>query len=143
SATGIATSTVAATSECQKKTSPRISSTGTPALIVMLDELEMNATAYTKSFVVRANVKMTTVSSPGRARGSTVLTTAPARLYPSTIACSSMSRGIERKKPTRSHVEKGAVSVGYTSTNAQIESCRPSSATIRERGRKRRVGGTR
>src|SRR6185437_5991744 len=35
-----------------------------------------------------------------------------AREYPSTIACSSMSRGIERKNPTRSQVENGAVSVG-------------------------------
>jgi hypothetical protein len=44
-AMGTATRIAAACSDCQKKTSPRISSVGTPMLIVFASVGEMNASA--------------------------------------------------------------------------------------------------
>src|SRR5207247_977939 len=47
------------------------------------------------------------------------------------------------KKPIRSHVQKGTVNDGYTTTSDQSESWRPRSAISRDIGMKSRVGGTR
>src|SRR4051812_50193070 len=68
---------------------------------------------------------------------------APNRLQPSTIAASSISTGCALKNPISSQEQNGMVKVGYTSTSDHIEFCNPSSAMIRDSGRKRSVGGNR
>src|SRR6266508_729283 len=95
------------------------------------------------SLAVSVKAKTTTATSPGKTSGTTVRTNAPSRLEPSTIACSSMSFGIVRKKPINSQTDTGIVIVGYTSTSDQVLSCSPTAATTRDRERNSSVGGTR
>src|SRR5262245_2603778 len=134
---------VAAISDCQKKTSPRISSFGTPAEIVLSVVEEVNVKAEMNSFTQREKEKMTTVRIPGRATGKTILTSARRREHPSTSAASSSSCGMVLKKPIRSQVANGIVNDGYTTISDQSVFRRCSSATKRESGRNSRVGGTR
>ena len=58
------------------------------------------------------NEKITTVRMPGRDTGITVRQIAPIRLYPSIIACSSISHGTLLKNPIISQVQNGIVNVG-------------------------------
>ena len=58
------------------------------------------------------SAKITTVSRPGTARGSTTRLMAPTRLQPSTMADSSISFGSVLRKPIRSQVQNGTVNVG-------------------------------
>src|SRR6266542_6885871 len=95
------------------------------------------------SLAVSVNANTTTATTPGNASGTTARTNAPTRLYPSIIACSSMSRVIDFIKPNSSHTETGMVMVGYTSTSDHVESCSPSATTIRDSDRNSRLGGTR
>src|SRR5207248_3199384 len=90
---------------------------------------------------VKANT--TTATIPGKAKGRRVRTNAAARLNPSTMACSSISRGIDLKKPMSSQTETGMVIVGYRTTRAHSESWRCRNATTRESEMKRRDGGIR
>ena len=55
---------------------------------------------------------MTTVRIAGREIGRIVLKKAPTTVQPSTIAASSISRGIDLKKPISSQVQNGIVKVG-------------------------------
>ena len=59
--------------------------------------------------VMKANTQAATV--PGRATGSTTRNSAPQCEVPSTSAASSMSRGIELKKPASIHTAKGRANV--------------------------------
>src|SRR6266536_971036 len=103
---------VAAISDCQKKTSPRIRSVGTPAEIVRCVDVVMKVIAYTNSFTQSENEKITTVRIPGIEIGSTTRRSAFNREQPSIRAASSSSSGIVLKKPIRSHVENGIVNDG-------------------------------
>src|ERR671935_1304024 len=134
---------VAAISDCQKKTSPRIRSVGTPAEIVRCVEVEMNVIAYTNSFTQSENEKMTTVRIPGIEIGKTTRASAFSREQPSTSAASSSSSGIVLKKPIRSHVANGTVNEGKTMISDSSRSWRPMWAITHDIGRKRSVGGTR
>ena len=64
------------------------------------------------SCAVSVNAKTTTATMPGSASGTTIRRNAPARLWPSTIACSSTSRGIAFRKPVSSQTDTGIVIVG-------------------------------
>ena len=64
------------------------------------------------SCAVSVKAKMITATMPGSASGTTMRANAPARLWPSTIACSSTSRGIAFMKPVSSHTDTGIVIVG-------------------------------
>src|ERR687887_1485343 len=129
---------VAAISDCQKKTSPRIRSVGTPTESVRLVEFEMNEIAYTKSFTQSENVKITTVRIPGSEIGNTTRQSAFSLEQPSIRAASSSSTGIVLKKPISSQTENGTVKDGYTRTSDQSRSSRPRFEITRERGRKSR-----
>ena len=63
------------------------------------------------SLAVRVNAKTTTATMPGNVSGTTTRE-APSLLYPSTIACSSMSFGMDLRKPIRSQIDTGIVMVG-------------------------------
>src|SRR5512133_3870197 len=69
------------------------------------------------SLAVSVNVKTMTATIPGKTSGTTARTNAPSRLYPSTMACSSMSFGMLLRKPTKSQTDTGIVIVGYTGTS--------------------------
>src|SRR5207253_10341853 len=103
---------VAAIRDCQKKTSPRIRSVGTPTESVRFAEFEMNEIAYTKSFTQSENVKMTTVRIPGSEIGKITRQSAFSLEQPSIRAASSSSSGIVLKKPISSQVENGTVNDG-------------------------------
>src|SRR5687767_6553316 len=103
---------VAAISDPQRKTSPRIRSVGTAAEIVRSSEGPMKVTAYTNSFTQRENEKMTTVRIPGNEIGKTTFSSALIREAPSISAASSSSCGIVLKKPISSQVENGTVNDG-------------------------------
>src|SRR5919201_7110013 len=143
SASGMLGISVAAISDCQKKTSPRIRSVGTPAETVRSVELEMKVIAYTNSFTQRENEKMITVRIPGIEIGKITRASAFSLEQPSTSAASSSSSGMVLKKPISSQVANGTVNDGYTSTSDHSWSCKPSFEITRERGRKSSVGGTR
>src|SRR5919197_4989084 len=134
---------VAAISDCQKKTSPRIRSVGTPAESVRCVELEMNVIAYTNSFTHSENEKMTTVRIPGREIGKTTRQSAFSREQPSTRAASSSSSGIVLKKPIRSQVENGTVNDGKTIISDRRRLSRLACAITHDIGRERGGGGTR
>src|SRR5215510_1513444 len=123
--------------------SPRTRSVATPSVTGFSSDEEMKVRAYTNSCMVSVKAKMTTVSIPGIESGSTVFTKAPTAVHPSTIAASSISRGTDLKKPMNSQVQNGMVNVGYTRTSDQRESCKPSTDTTRDNGKKSNVGGTR
>ena len=135
--------TAAASNDCQKKTSPRTSSIGTPTLSVRCADDVTNVAAYTNSCSVSVKVNTITATTPDVDKGKTTLRNALKRLKPSTIAASSRSRGIDLKKPISSQVENGIDIVGYTKTSAQSVSFRCNLATIRKSGIKRSEGGTR
>src|SRR6266540_5322317 len=103
---------VAAISDCQKKTSPRMRSVGTPAEIVRCVDPEMKVIAYTNSFTQSENEKITTVRIPGSETGKITCQSDFNLEQPSTSAASSSSRGIVLKNPIRSQVEKGIVKDG-------------------------------
>src|SRR5689334_25330108 len=127
----------------QKNTSPRTRSVVTPSVIGFWSDDDTKVSAYTNSCSVNVKVKITTVRMPGSDSGIAILMKAPNRLQPSTIAASSISTGSDLKKPIKSQVQNGMVKVGYTTTSAHIEFCRPSSAMTRDSGRNSSVGGTR
>ena len=58
----------------------------------------MRVSATTYSFQAAMKAKITTVTIPGPASGSTMRSSVPSRLQPSTAAASSTSRGIPAKK---------------------------------------------
>src|SRR5439155_1464286 len=96
----------AAISAPQWYTSPRTSAIGTPRLTVILFTELMNVRAYTNSCSTSVKLNTTTVKIPGTiSRGATFRITAR-RLYPSIIACSSISHGTERQLHV---VERGRV----------------------------------
>src|SRR2546423_5584280 len=95
------------------------------------------------SLAASVKAKTITATIPGNASGTATRTNAARRLYPSTMACSSMSRGTERKKPMSNHTETGMVIVGYSSTKDHLESCSPTSDTRRDKEMKSSEGGTR
>src|SRR6516162_6116171 len=101
--------------------SPRMRSVATPKVTGFSSEEEMKVSAYTNSCMVSVNAKMITVRIPGSDRGSTVFTNAPMTVQPSTIAASSISRGIDLKNPISSQVQNGMVNVGYTTTSDHTE----------------------
>src|ERR1041384_6382916 len=93
-------------------TSPRTSAIGTPKLTVILFTELMNVRAYTNSCSTSVNENTTTVKIPGTiSRGATFRMTAR-RLYPSIMACSSISHGTDRQNPITSQVQNGMVIVG-------------------------------
>src|SRR5207247_7629234 len=86
----------AAMSAPQWYTSPRTSAIVTPTLTVILFTELMNVRAYTNSCSTSVKLNTTTVKIPGTiSRGATFRITAR-RLYPSIIACSSVSQGTDR-----------------------------------------------
>src|SRR5438034_11616544 len=91
---------------------PRTRAIGTPRLTVIFWTELMKVRAYTNSCRTNVNVKTTTVRMPGTiSLGATRRMTAR-RLYPSIIACSSISQGTERRNPMTSQVQNGIVIVG-------------------------------
>src|SRR5215831_11368086 len=118
-------------------------SVATPRVIGFWSEADTKVSAYTNSCKVRVKVKITVVRMPGNDSGRAILMKAPNRLQPSTIAASSISTGSVLKNPMSSHVQKGMVKVGYTTTSDHIEFCNPRRVITRDSGRKRSVGGTR
>src|ERR1051326_5571194 len=102
----------AAISDPQKYTSPLTRKIGMPTPTICCDSGEINVRAYTYSCVTRVKVKMTTVRMPEREIGTTILTNAPNRVSPSTMAASSNSRGIDLKKPISNQMENGTVTLG-------------------------------
>src|SRR5262245_30998925 len=96
----------------QKKTSPRMRSVATPSVIGFCDDDDTKVSAYTNSCKVKVKVKITTVRTAGNDNGSVILTNAPNRLQPSTIAASSISIGTVLKKPMSSQEQNGIVKVG-------------------------------
>jgi hypothetical protein len=64
------------------------------------------------SLAVRVNANTMTATMPGNASGTTARQKAPSRLYPSTMACSSMSRGTALRNPISSQIDTGIVMVG-------------------------------
>src|SRR5438067_10845916 len=105
---------------------------GMPVPINCFATEERNVNAYTNSWVTSVTVKITTVRIPDVEIGITILTKAPKRVRPSTMAASSSSLGIDLKKPIRSQTENGMVMLGYTSTRDQMVSCSPRLATTRD-----------
>src|SRR4026209_3029814 len=103
----------------------------------------MNVNAYTNSFTTSENEKITTVRMPGIEIGKTTRVSVFSREAPSTRAASSSSKGMVLKNPIRSHVAKGTVNEGYTSTSDQIESVRCACLMTAKNGMKRSVGGMR
>src|SRR5215207_6489275 len=95
------------------------------------------------SLAVSVKVKTMTATIPGKTSGTTARTKAANRLYPSTIACSSMSFGMLLRKPTNSHTDTGMVIVGEMSTSDQVLSWRPTATTSRDSDKNNNVGGTR
>src|SRR5438034_11393974 len=73
-----------------------------------IDESVVSTNAHTYEFHAMRNVNSATATRPGRASG--MITRQNACWYdaPSIIAASSMSRGIERKKPISIHTENGS-----------------------------------
>src|SRR5216684_8572450 len=111
-ASGMLMTRAAAISAPQWYTSPRTNAIGTPRLTVILSTELRKVNAYTNSCITSVKLKTTTVKMPGTmSRGATFTITA-SRLYPSIIACSSISQGTERMNPMTSQVQKGIVMVG-------------------------------
>src|SRR5213592_2750651 len=111
-ASGMLVNSAAAMSAPQWYTSPRTSAIGTPRLTVILFTELMNVRAYTNSCNTSVKLNTTTVKIPGTiSRGATFRITAR-RLYPSIIACSSISQGTDRRNPITSQVQNGMVIVG-------------------------------
>src|SRR2546426_678169 len=110
-ASGMLVNSAAAMSAPQWYTSPRTSAIGTPRLTVILFTELMKVRAYTNSCSTSVKLNTTTVKIPGTiSRGATFSMTA-SRLYPSIIACSSISHGTERRNPITSQVQNGMVIV--------------------------------
>ena len=84
----------------------------TPTGTVLTSDEDTNVSAYTKSCMLNVKAKIATVSMPARLSGRITRGMAPSREQPSTIAASSISTGIVRKKPAMSHVQNGIVNVG-------------------------------
>jgi hypothetical protein len=57
------------------------------------------------SLAVKVNAKATSATIPGNTSGTTARAHAPSRLYPWTIACSSMSCGMPLNKSIKSQPE--------------------------------------
>src|SRR6516165_4866331 len=117
-------------------------SVATPSVTGFSSDAEMKVSAYTNSCMVSVNAKMTTVRTAGSESGRIVFANAPTTVQPSTIAASSISRGIDLKNPISSQVQNGMVNVGYTTTSDHTESWSPSRVTTRDSGRNSNVGGT-
>src|SRR5467141_4265440 len=111
-ASGILTNNAAAMREPQWYTSPRTKAMGTPKLTVMWSTELMKVSAYTNSCMTRVKVKTTTVKMPGTMSRGTTRTITASRLYPSIMACSSISQGTDRRNPITSQVQNGIVIVG-------------------------------
>ena len=95
------------------------------------------------SWIVSVKAKITADRIPASEIGMMICTMARARLQPSTMAASSMSLGIDLKKPIKSHTQNGIVNDGYTTTSDHSVSCSPSVATMRDMGMNSSVDGTR
>src|SRR5690625_4628708 len=80
---------------------------------------------------------------PGHTCGRTTLRKAPKCPQPSSSAASSSERGTARKNPSSSHVQKGVVMVGSTTTSDQMMLASPSQTTMRYIGMNSRLGGIR
>src|SRR5467141_1770082 len=111
-ARGMLVNSAAAMRAPQWYTSPRTNAIGTPRLTVILLTELMNVRAYTNSCNTSVKLNTTTVKIPGTMSRGTTFTITASLLYPSIMACSSMSQGTERRNPITSHVQKGIVMVG-------------------------------
>ena len=80
----------------QRKTSP-VMRYCRPSGTVRLSSEVMKISARSSSFQAPVKVKIATATSPGADSGSRTRTSAPIRVAPSTIACSSRSAGMPRK----------------------------------------------
>src|SRR5260370_28697873 len=115
--------------------SPRIRSVATPSVTGFSSDEEIKVSAYTNSWMVSVNAKITTVRMAGSDSGRIVLTNAPTRVQPSTIAASSISRGTDLKNPMSSQGQNGMVKVGEITTSDHRESLSPHNVTHRDSGR--------
>src|SRR4030095_6118297 len=88
---------------------------GARALVV-----RVNRWAYRNSFQACVNEKNVTTTRAGSDIGSTIRTSAPTRLQPSTRAASSSSTGTDLKYPMSSQVQKGTSNPRY----AMMSPCR-------------------
>src|SRR5881397_4346055 len=111
-ASGMLITMAAAMSTPQWYTSPRTNAIGTPRLTVILSTELMNVSAYTNSCSTSVKLNTTTVKIPGTIRRGATFRITARRLYPSIIACSSISQGTDRRNPMTSQVQNGMVIVG-------------------------------
>src|SRR5579884_921446 len=143
SATGTEPSSAAAISGPQWYTSPVTSSMIEPTGTVSFSGEVMNTSAYRYSFQDSVNANTVEEKMPGSDSGSTIFHSTARRFAPSIRALSSMSCGMERKKPISSHVQNGMRNVGYVSTSAHRLSKRRRWKMMSASGMKRMIGGTR
>ena len=91
----------------------------------------MSVRATTYSFHAAMNEKISAVAIAGRASGSTTRRSTPSRPQPSTAAASSISRGIEAKKPRSIHTAKARLNAAFVRMSAAYVLTRPQSKNSR------------
>ncbi len=97
-----------------------------------IDESVVSTSAHTYEFHAMRKVNSATATSPGRASGRITCQNACMYDAPSIIAASSMSRGIERKKPISIHTENGSANDEYARISARYVLRRPRSDISRK-----------
>jgi hypothetical protein len=97
--------------------------------------------AKRNSFQEKINVKIPVAASPGAIRGKAMRKKAPKGEQPSTMALSSISRGISWKKLRKSQTAKGTLKVQYARIRAALVSKSLRVLIIRKIGIAAAIGG--